>query len=96
MASSTSSLAVGCRSTHRNVVSAPCALVPAGSPLASTFRPFGTVTVKSYVALSWVVSLTGYQVADPNGWDSATAPSWVAIQPETPSDGSLISCGTPE
>jgi hypothetical protein len=58
-------------------------------------EPFGTVTVKSYVALSRRLSSTGYQVADPVGCDNVTTPSCVGIQPEMPSTLSLIGFGVP-
>jgi hypothetical protein len=34
--------------------------------------------------------------AQAQGTASSNMNAWVAIQPETPSAGSLISCGTPE
>ena len=90
-----SSLAIGWFIRQRKVVRPSRVLVGPGSPLASTVSPFGTVMVWLYVALSLGVSFTGKYVAAPIGWLSATAPSLVATQPETPSAGSSIFCGTP-
>ena len=64
--------------------------------MAIAVLPAGTLTAKSYVALSRGVSLTGNQPGAPWGSLTTNAPSSVGIQPSLDPSGSTISCGCPE
>src|SRR5215207_96236 len=81
---------------HTNVVSPPAVVRAASTPLAITVIPAGTVTVKSYVALSRGLSLAGYQPGEPCGSPTTNAPSSVGTNPSIDPSGSVMTCGTPE
>src|ERR671914_246711 len=80
--------AIGSRSSHSHVVRPRLVLRPSRIPLAIASMPAGTVTSKSYVALSFGESFTGYQPGDPCGSLTTNAPSWVGIQPSIELSGS--------
>ncbi len=61
--------------------------------MAITVSPAGTVTVKSYVALSRGLSLTGYHPGDPCGSPTTKAPSSVGTQPSIDPSGSVTTAG---
>src|SRR5919197_4947113 len=87
--------AIGELSRHTKVVPPPVVVWEARTPLAITVRPAGTVTVKSKVALSRGLSLTGYHAGDPCGSPTTKAPSSVGTQPSIDSSGSVTTCGSP-
>jgi hypothetical protein len=60
-----------------------------------TVMPAGTVTVKSKLALSRGLSLTGYQAGEPCGSPTTNAPSSVGTQPSIDWSGSVTICGCP-
>ena len=81
------------RQTH---VALPFACVcETSTPFAITVNPSGTVTRKSYVALSRGLSFTGYQPGDPCGSLTTNAPSSVGTQPSIDVSGSVTTFGTP-
>ena len=90
---------MGSGACQSNRVVPPWVVVPARNPLATTPRPCGTVTWKSYAALSLGWSLTGNQPAATSGCPATVAPSSVAMKPvrrvKSP-NGSRNSFGTPE
>ena len=65
-------------------------------PLASAVSPSGTVTEMSKSALSFGLSLAGYQPGDPCGSLTTYAPSSVGTKPSIESSGSVIGTTTPE
>lgn len=69
---------------------------PAITPLETAVSPFGTVTVRSYAALSLGWLLPGNQAIDPVGSPRASAPSSVGSQPSSDSSGSVMVFGDPE
>src|SRR3954447_9562129 len=86
----------GCARCQSNVVRpAPVRGGPASSPMAKAVTPAGTVTWKSYVALSSGVSLQGYQPGEPCGSLTTKAPSGVLTQPSIEPSGSVTAVGTP-
>src|SRR5215204_7466568 len=87
--------AIGEVARHTNVVRPPAVVCDASTPLAITVSPAGTVTVKSKVALSLGLSLTGYQPGEPCGSPTTNAPSSVGTKPSIESSGSVMTCGTP-
>jgi hypothetical protein len=87
--------AVGSLARQRHVVVAPLSVVPRSRPLAIAVRPLGTVIAKSYVALSFGVSLAGYQLGEPCGSLTTKAPSSVGIQPSFDLSGSMTGFGWP-
>ena len=87
--------AIGSLARQRHVVVSPLSVVPTSRPLAIDVCPSGTVIAKSYVALSFGVSLTGYQVGEPCGSLTTNAPSSVGIQPSLDLSGSMTGLGWP-
>src|SRR5512132_1392132 len=64
-------------------------------PFAMTVSPSGTVTRKSYRALSRGLSFTGYQPGEPCGSPTTNAPSSVGTQPSIDPSGSVMTGGVP-
>src|SRR6266545_352083 len=87
--------AIGRLSRQTQVVAPPLEVWETSTPFAITVRPSGTVTVKSKVALSRGLSLTGYQAGDPCGSPTTNAPSSVGTQPSIDWSGSVTTDGSP-
>src|SRR5262245_58040325 len=86
---------MGAFSRQANVVLPPLDVCDTSTPLDIAVRPFGTVTVMSYVALSRGLSLTGYHPGDPCGSPTTNAPSSVGTKPSIELSGSVMTIGTP-
>ena len=87
--------AIGSFSRQTQVVFPPLVVFETSTPFAITVRPSGTVTAKSYVALSRGLSLTAYQPGEPCGSPTTKAPSLVGIQPSLDPSGSTTTLGVP-
>ena len=87
--------AIGSVSRQTQVVRPPLVACETRTPLAITVSPSGTVTLKSYVALSRGLSLTGYQAGEPCGSPTTKAPSSVGTQPSIEPSGSVTTVGVP-
>ncbi len=81
---------------QREVVRSPAVVSLLNSPLDTARSPRGTVTVRSYAALSDGWWLPGNQVIEPVGSPSASTPSVVRSQPSSEPSGSVTVSGVPE
>src|SRR6185295_11703825 len=88
-------VAIGSVSRHTHVVLPPLDAFERSTPFAIAVRPAGTVTEKSYVALSCGLSLHGNQPGEPCGSPTATEPSSVGTQPSIDWSGSVTTVGVP-
>src|SRR5262245_36649428 len=86
--------AIGEVARHTNVLRPPAVVCEASTPLAITVKPAGTVTVKSYVALSRGLSLAGYHAGERCGSLTTNAPSSVGTQPSMDPSGTVSTDGT--
>src|SRR5436190_356969 len=82
-----------CESSWTRVASSGASVSETSTPFAITVRPSGTVTLKSNVALSRGLSLTGYQPGEPCGSFTTNAPSSVGTQPSIDVSGSVTTTG---
>src|SRR5689334_20193446 len=87
--------AIASVSFQTHVVRPPLVACETRTPFAMTVRPSGTFTLKSKVALSRGLSLTGYQAGDPCGSPTTNAPSSVSTQPSIELSGSVTTVGVP-
>src|SRR4051794_18095514 len=87
--------AIGSGCSHRHVVQPALVDRPAGDPLDSASRPFGTVSAIEYDALSIGWSLDGNQAWATSGSPRTMTPSAVVKAPPSPRSGSRMTLGTP-
>src|SRR6185312_12771932 len=79
--------AIGSVSLQTQVVRPPLVACETRTPFAMTVRPWGTLTLKSKLALSRGLSFAGYQAGEPCGSPTTNAPSSVGTQPSTELSG---------